>query len=110
MPRKKDVALPALSYRNPTNKLGAGDIAARQPYFSPEPSNSVPSAQPATDLANHDLPNYSSIVPNKAGNAHDCLGGRTDYREHQKLWLLLTSGSKTTTNPFLQRGDFSTLR
>ncbi len=58
--------------------------------------NLVPFTQFATDLANHNLPDYSFIVPNNNDNAHDGTLAQADS------WLL------ANIDPLIQSSDFNT--
>jgi phosphatidylinositol-3-phosphatase len=58
--------------------------------------NLVPFAQFATDLANHELPSYSFIVPNNDDNAHDTPLAQAD------AWLQMN------IDPLIQSSDFNT--
>ena len=57
--------------------------------------NLVPFSQLATDLANHNLPDYAFIVPNNKDNAHDGTLARADS------WL------QTNIAPLIQSADFN---
>ena len=64
---------------------------------SAQAKNLVPFSQFATDLANHNLPNYSFIVPNNGDNAHSCSNVSCFDN-----WL------KTNIDPLIKNSDFNT--
>ena len=64
---------------------------------SAQAKNLVPFSQFATDLANHNLPNYSFIVPNNGDNAHSCSNVSCFDN-----WL------KTNIDPLIKSSDFNT--
>lgn len=59
--------------------------------------NLVPFSQFATDLASHNLPNYSFIVPNNSDNAHSCSNVSCFDN-----WL------KINIDPLIRNPDFNT--
>ncbi len=63
---------------------------------SAQAQNLVPFTQLATDLANHNLPNYALIVPNNNDNAHDGTLAQADS------WL------QANIDPLIQSSDFQT--
>ena len=64
---------------------------------SAQAKNLVPFSQFAADLANHNLPNYSFIVPNNSDNAHSCSNVSCFDN-----WL------KSNIDPLVKNPDFNT--
>ncbi len=64
---------------------------------SNQAKNLVPFSQFAADLANHQLPNYSFIVPNNGDNAHSCSNVSCFDN-----WL------KANIDPLIKSSDFNT--
>jgi len=64
---------------------------------SAQAKNLVPFSQFATDLASHNLPNYSFIVPNNQDNAHSCSNVSCFDN-----WL------KSNIDPLVKSSDFNT--
>jgi len=71
--------------------------------------NLVPFTQFATDLANHQLPVFSYIVPNAEHDAHDCPNGTSDCSDSVKLstadnWLKSNLGPLFSSPVFQKDG------
>jgi len=64
---------------------------------SNQAKNLVPFSQFAADIASHNLPNYSFIVPNNSNNAHSCSNNSCFDN-----WL------KTNIDPLIKSSDFNT--
>lgn len=65
-------------------------------------NNLVPFSQLNSDIANHNLPNYSFIVPNNFNDAHDCpLTGSCNNLATADQWL------SRNIQPLIESPDFS---
>jgi len=67
--------------------------------------NLVPFSHFAGDLANHQLPNFSFIIPNMNHDGHDCLTGPTGCTDAQKL-ATADSWLKSNIAPLLSNPVF----
>jgi acid phosphatase len=67
--------------------------------------NLVPFSHFAGDLANHQLPNFSFIIPNMNHDGHDCPTGPTGCTDAQKL-ATADSWLKTNIAPLLSNPAF----
>lgn len=69
--------------------------------------NMVPFPQLATDMTQHDLPNYGFIVPDVADDAHSCADGSTTGCTYHQRLSQADSWLKANIGPLLQDPDFN---